>query len=74
MFPKKYSSESQADKLLKECRAALSEDLMAAGPEEVKQHPTLRSRDRLLDKIDAYFKRQKMTLDELVNENPPKVE
>lgn len=47
----------QALKLLDEAKQAINADLAAAGSDEVRQHPTLRARDRLSGKIEKFLGR-----------------
>lgn len=48
----------RALKLLDEAKRSIDADLNAAGADEVRQHPALRARDRLSDKIGEFLGRQ----------------
>lgn len=45
----------KAIKLLRDAKGAINDQLYAAGPDEVKQHPILRSHDRLTTKIEKFL-------------------
>ena len=44
--------------LLEEASWALHDDLLAAGTEEVRQHPTLQARLKLKRRIDAWLRKR----------------
>ncbi len=47
---------AKALKLLREAMSAINNQLYAAGPDEVKQHPILRANDRLTGRIERFLK------------------
>lgn len=46
---------ANARRLLEKAATAISDDLYFAGPDEVRQHPSLQHRDRLVTKIRRYL-------------------
>lgn len=49
----------KAIRLLKDAKWTIGEELEAAGPDEVKQHVTLRAHSRVYDKIAAFLDQPK---------------
>jgi hypothetical protein len=46
----------RATVLLREARAAISDEIEAAGPEDVEGHPILKAHRRTLNKVDRFLK------------------